>query len=89
MSDTTTYERPEPTYPNKNGPQVAEDFERRVLKAMHRTPEGISEARRQMEPYFIPPRPLPPGKILEAVFVGAVKESARKFRRREGEERTI
>ena len=45
-----------------------------IAKLKNRTPEEIAEARAQSTAGFPPPRPLPPGKTLEDVFVGALPD---------------
>ena len=54
--------------------EVAINLQRRFYAAMHRTPEQIAESRRKHWEGVPPPRPLPPGKTLEDVFVGAIKD---------------
>jgi hypothetical protein len=52
-----------------------EAWEKRVYAAINRTPEQLAEARRRAEEDIIPGRPLPPGKTLEDVFVGAIQDN--------------
>ena len=54
--------------------RAKDEWERRVHAAMHRTPEQMAEARRRAQEDVIPGRPLPPGKTLEDVFVGAIQD---------------
>ena len=55
--------------------EAAINLQKRFYAAMHRTPEEIREAQRRALARMHPPRELPPGKTLEDVFVGAIKDN--------------
>ena len=54
--------------------KAQEEFNRRVEAALNRTPEQIATARDRILALTPEPRPLPPGKTLEEVFVGAIPD---------------
>ena len=54
--------------------KAKEEWEKRVYAAMNRTPEQLAAARQLAEEHVIPGRPLPLGKTLEDVFVGAIQD---------------
>lgn len=52
-------------------------LEERLNTMMERTPEQFTEARRRILAASRKPRPLPPGKTLEAVVVGRLQDKER------------
>ena len=54
--------------------EAAIALQKRFYAAMHRTPEEIEESRRKFWEGVTPTRPLPEGKTLEDMFVGAIQD---------------